>query len=113
MPALEPGQWQALSPYLDEALELSPERLPAWLESIRDQNPSLATDLHTLLKEHEALGNEGFLQAGAAISCPAPLTGQRVGAYALESVIAKEEWGQFGLRGEATADSRDERRLSS
>jgi hypothetical protein len=72
MPALEPGQWQALSPYLDEALELSPERLPAWLESIRDQNPSLATDLHTLLKEHEALGNEGFLQAGAAISCPAP-----------------------------------------
>src|SRR6266852_3502328 len=76
MPALEPGQWQALSPYLDEALELSPERLAAWLESIRGQNPSLASDLHTLLKEHEALGNEGFLHASAAVSCGAPVSGQ-------------------------------------
>src|SRR5260370_42411258 len=97
MPALEPGQWQALSPYLDEALELSPERLAAWLESIREQNPSLASDLHTLLKEHEALGNEGFLQASAAVSCGAPVSGQSVGAYALESVIGQGGMGTVWL----------------
>src|SRR6266849_6752690 len=97
MPALEPGQWQALSPYLDEALELAPERLAAWLESIREQNPSLASDLHTLLKEHEALGNEGFLQASAAVSCGAPVSGQSVGAYALESVIGQGGMGTVWL----------------
>src|SRR6266849_2189763 len=97
MPALEPGQWQALSPYLDEALELSPERLAAWLESIREQNPSLASDLHTLLKEHEALGNEAFLQASAAVSCGAPVSGQSVGAYALESVIGQGGMGTVWL----------------
>src|SRR6266851_2702234 len=97
MPALEPGQWQALSPYLDEALELSHERLAAWLESIREQNPSLASDLHTLLKEHEALGNEGFLQASAAVSCGAPVSGQSVGAYALESVIGQGGMGTVWL----------------
>jgi serine/threonine-protein kinase len=49
--------------------------------------------LQTLLKEHDALGGEGFLEAGAAmLASPAPLTGQTVGAYTLESPI-----GQGGM----------------
>src|SRR5712692_5288230 len=92
MPAFGPDHWRALSPYLDEALDIPPEARAAWLESIREQNPALATDLQTLLKEHHALGDEGFLQGEAALPSPAPLTGQTLGAYTLESPI-----GQGGM----------------
>src|SRR5215831_354941 len=86
MPGFAPEQWRALSAYLDKALELSPEDRAAWLEQLREENPALATDLQTLLREHDALGAEGFLKMAAAIRpTPAPLIGQTVGAYTLES----------------------------
>src|ERR1700687_2551754 len=93
MPALSADQWRALSPYLDQALDLPPEKRAAWLESLRTQNPALAADLQTLLKEHLALGGEGFLQSGAPMfPSPLPAAEQAVGAYTLESPI-----GQGGM----------------
>jgi serine/threonine-protein kinase len=92
MPAFGPDHWRTLSPYLEQALDISPEKRAAWLESIREQNPALATDLETLLREHYALGEEGFLQAGVSFPSPAPLTGHTLGAYTLESPI-----GQGGM----------------
>src|SRR5712692_1437431 len=98
MPALSREQWRALSPYLDKALEISPEERADWLELLREENPSLATDLQTLLKEHDALAGEGFLKTGAATQLgPAPLIGQRVGAYALESPIGQGGMGTVWL----------------
>src|SRR5215831_17511242 len=98
MPALGPDRWRALSPYLDHALEISPEERAAWLELLREENPSLATDLQTLLKEHDALGGEGFLKTGAvARPSPAPLTGQTVGAYTLEAPIGEGGMGTVWL----------------
>lgn len=83
MSAFAPDRWRVLSPYLDKALEIPPEERPAWLEALRKVNPSLATDLQTLLKEQEALGKEEFLRTGAAARpAPAPLTGQTVGLHA-------------------------------
>jgi len=92
MAAIGPDHWRVLSPYLDQALNISPGERTAWLESIREQNPALAMDLQTLLKEHHELGLEGFLQGEAALPSPAPLVGQRLGAYTLESPI-----GQGGM----------------
>jgi len=98
MSQFAPEQWQVLSPYLDEALEISPEDRPAWLQSIREQNPSLAKDLQTLLKEHQALDDEGFLQADAGVLPGAsPMAGQAVGAYTLESPIGQGGMGTVWL----------------
>lgn len=97
MPALSPNQWRALSPYLDHALEILPEERAAWLDSIREENPALATDLQALLWEHDALGDEGFLLSNAQLSSPAPMTGQMVGAYALESCIGQGGMGTVWL----------------
>src|SRR5215831_7717121 len=98
MPGFAPEQWRALSAYLDKALELSPEDRAAWLEQLREENPALATDLQTLLREHDALGAEGFLKMGAAIRpTPAPLIGQTVGAYTLESPIGQGGMGTVWL----------------
>ncbi len=98
MPAFAPEQWRALSPYLDQALEISPEKRAAWLETLREQNPLLATDLQAVLKEYHALSDEGFLETGAAVRPgPAALIGQTVGAYTLESPIGQGGMGTVWL----------------
>src|SRR6516164_2768809 len=98
MPAFAPEQWRALSPYLDEALEIAPEKRAAWLETLREENPSLATDLQALLTEHDALGEDEFLKTGAAAQpSPAALIGHTVGAYTLESPIGRGGMGTVWL----------------
>src|SRR5262249_32325891 len=89
---LDPDRWRALSPYLDQALEMSPQERAAWLESIRKDKPALATDLQILLREHQALSDEKFLEDDAA-TLSSPLSGQTVGAYTLESPIGEGGMG--------------------
>ena len=90
--------WRALSPYLDRALEIAPEDRAAWLESIREQNPSLATELQSLLKEHHALDDAGFLQtAPGTPPAGSLLVGQTVGAYTLESLLGRGGMGTVWL----------------
>ena len=87
-----------LSPYLDRALEISPQERGAWLETLRSQDPSLANDLQALLQEHEALGDEEFLKTGAAERPrPAPLAGTTVGAYTLAAPIGQGGMGTVWL----------------
>lgn len=62
MPILNPEQWRMLSPYLDEALEMTDTERAAWLDSLRVENPVLAHELETILDEHRALSAEGFLE---------------------------------------------------
>jgi tetratricopeptide (TPR) repeat protein/tRNA A-37 threonylcarbamoyl transferase component Bud32 len=98
MSAFGPEQWRSLSPYLDKVLEISPNDRATWLEMLRQQNPTVATDLQTLLKEYQALVDEGFLQTDAAarpISVAAPE--QTVGAYRLESRIGQGGMGTVWL----------------
>src|SRR5713101_2515546 len=98
MPAIGPEKWQALSPYLDQALEIAPAEREVWLATLRKQNPTLAADLRTLLKEHHALDEERFLQLDAATPLgPPSLAGQTVGAYTLESPIGQGGMGTVWL----------------
>jgi len=61
-------RWRALSPYLDEALELATSERAAWLASIGERDAGLAVDLQRLLAEHDRLHDSGFLEQ------PLPLT---------------------------------------
>src|SRR5713101_7034676 len=98
MPAIGPDQWKALGPYLDQALEIAPAEREAWLATLQKQNPALAADLQTLLKEHHALDEERFLQLDAATPLgPPSLAGQTVGAYTLESPIGQGGMGTVWL----------------
>ena len=62
MPALSPDRWRAVSPYLDEALEMAAEERAAWLASIRARDAALGADLSALLAEHEAVHESHFLE---------------------------------------------------
>jgi serine/threonine protein kinase/Tol biopolymer transport system component len=104
-------QWQALSPHLDEALEMTGVERETWLSSLRGENPSLAYQLEILLREHRALSAEGFLQASALELRDGPgLAGQVLGVYTLVSQIGHGGMGTVWLA--ERNDGRFERRVA-
>jgi eukaryotic-like serine/threonine-protein kinase len=98
MSTLSPDQWQALSPYLDEALAMTDEERSVWLSSLRAKNPGLAEQLELLLREHRSLSDEGFLEEGS-VGLPKVqgLAGQTLGVYTLVSQIGQGGMGTVWL----------------
>jgi serine/threonine protein kinase/Tol biopolymer transport system component len=111
MSKLSPDQWQALSPHLDQALEMTGEERSTWLSSLQSDNPTLAYQLEILLREHRVLSEEGFLEASALELPEGPgLAGQTLGVYTLVSQIGHGGMGTVWLA--ARTDGRFERRVA-
>jgi len=110
MSTLSPDQWQALSPYLDEALAMSDDARAAWLSSLHERDPAMAAQLGEFLDEHRLLVQEGFLEKGSP-ALPGPgLAGQTVGPYTLISQIGQGGMGSVWLA--QRSDGRFERRVA-
>jgi eukaryotic-like serine/threonine-protein kinase len=111
MSQLTPDQWRALSPFLDEALTLSGEARVAWMEALRARDSEIASQLETLLQEHRAARQEGFLQKGPALSSEnLHIAGQALGVYKLVSPIGQGGMGIVWLA--ERSDGRFERRVA-
>jgi serine/threonine-protein kinase len=102
-------QWIALSPLLDQALELEGEERSAWMKTL---DPELAVQLEALLREHEALAEQGFLdkEVSEFVSEPSSLGGQTLGGYTLLSQIGQGGMGSVWLA--ERSDGRFERRAA-
>ncbi|HEY7098056.1 MAG TPA: serine/threonine-protein kinase [Terriglobales bacterium] len=95
---LSPEEWKIISPHLDAALEMTDEACSAWLESVREENPVLAEQLHGLLYERRVLAQKGFLETSTiALPDPRGLAGQTFGAYTLVSQIGQGGMGSVWL----------------
>jgi serine/threonine protein kinase len=111
MSKLSPDQWQALSPRLDEALELTDDERSSWFSSLRAENPTLARQLEILLEEYRELSAEGFLDDRPIDPPRAPsLAGQTFGVYTLISQIGHGGMGTVWLA--ERNDGRFERRVA-
>jgi serine/threonine protein kinase/Tfp pilus assembly protein PilF len=98
MSMLSADRWRALSPYLDQALDLTAEEREPWLDRLRRDDPALADDLGSLLTERDALHDSGFLEGPPVVLDPAAsLAGLRVGAYTLVSPIGRGGMGTVWL----------------
>jgi hypothetical protein len=101
MAPLSGDRWRALSPYLDEALELPTADRAAWLASIFARDTGLAVDLQALLAEHDRVHASRFLEQAVPRTSRAALTqsltGQAVGAYRLTSLIGQGGMGRVWL----------------
>jgi serine/threonine-protein kinase len=82
MSSMPPNLVALLRPLLDEALDLPPAELEAWLVRIRADMPALAPGLEALLAEEAALDDRGFLADGV--------------------------WREAGMRGEAESVDRSD-----
>jgi serine/threonine protein kinase/Tfp pilus assembly protein PilF len=111
MAKLSPDQWQALSPYLDEALAMTEKERSPWLSSLRSQNQDMAEQLEMLFREHRALSEEGFL-GNSSVGLPRSpgLEGQTLGAYTLVSQIGHGGMGSVWLA--QRSDGRFERQVA-
>ncbi len=101
---LEPERWRALSARLDEALELNGEARAAWLASLGAEDPQLADDVKSALREHESLARERFLEDRSLLGSVEPgreptrsLAGLSLGAYTLRSPIGEGGMGSVWL----------------
>jgi len=111
MSTLSPDQWQALSPYLDQALAMTDDARAAWLSSLGEQDPALAAQLGALLDEHRVLAQEGFLENGRfALPNSTGLAGQTLGPYTLISQIGQGGMGSVWLA--RRSDGRFERQAA-
>lgn len=111
MSKLGPDQWQALSPHLDQALDMTDEERSIWLSSLHTADPSLASQLEALLHVHRTLCAEGFLEAsGLELPRGSGLAGQTFGAYTLVSQIGQGGMGTVWLA--ERSDGRFERRVA-
>ncbi len=110
MSTLTPDEWQEVSPYLDEVLEIVPERRAAWLLSLSEKNARLASLVRSLLDEERQLKQEGFLERSPLPAGGARLVGQKVGAYTLISQIGQGGMGSVWLA--QRSDGRFERQAA-
>lgn len=98
---LSADRWRAVSPYLDQALELPTADRPAWLASIGARDAGLAVDLRTLLAEHDRVHESRFLEETVPLAPPSALTqslaGQTIGAYRLAALIGQGGMGSVWL----------------
>ncbi len=111
MSTLTPDQWRDLTPHLNQALDMGVEERAAWLTSLRGQNPSLASQLESLLAEYSDLARQGFLEKGpTALDDDPGLAGQVIGPYTLLSSIGHGGMGTVWLA--ERTDGRFERRVA-
>src|SRR5690606_41864274 len=92
---LPPERWRVLSPYLDQALELTTGELDSWLERMRQHDAGIARDIETLLGERDALRSATVLERGRGPAPPAVHAGTRGGAIPLVSPLGR---GGLGAR---------------
>src|SRR5262245_8635100 len=96
MRRIDADNWAAISPYLDQALDLSEDELARWLVAVEKENPALARDLQSLIDDHRAADRSKFLE-GTAPPHPLPAAGTKVGAYTLVAPIGHGGMGTVWL----------------
>jgi len=107
MASLSPEAWRSISPYLDQALTLSPQQRAAWLASLRESSPELAAEVQALLDEFHQVEGEQFLEQSLR---PLPaIAGQTIGAYTL--IAPAGEGGMSTVWVAERSDGRFERRV--
>ncbi len=101
MPSMDRQRWQALSPLLDEALDLPTGARPEWLATVAARDAGLAADLRALLDEQARVDASGYLEGQMphrlGEDSRASLAGQVVGAYRLVSALGHGGMGSVWL----------------
>jgi serine/threonine protein kinase/Tfp pilus assembly protein PilF len=97
MPVMTRHRWQALSPYLDQALDLSPAERDSWVASLSLVDPALADELRIFVDDQAALSHDGFLSGRVAAQPTVSMAGHRIGAYTLVSPLGRGGMGTVWL----------------
>jgi eukaryotic-like serine/threonine-protein kinase len=78
---------------LDEALDLEPAQLGAWMNRLREAEPENAAELERLLAAEPALDAQRFLADGPVAGPLPTLEGRRVGAWTIDRQLGRGGMG--------------------
>jgi len=95
---LNKDAWAKISPFLDQALDVSPLERTAWLAQLAGSEPDIAIAIRALLAGRDELEAQGFLEGSIVVAPPAPsLAGKRVGSYTIDSLVGRGGMGEVWL----------------
>ncbi len=92
------ASWAVISPYLDQALELSDDERPRWLTTLRADNPDIAARVESWLAQFQQVSKDAFLEDPSNVApARAALAGMQLGAYRLLTPIGEGGMGTVWL----------------
>ncbi|MEW5743586.1 MAG: serine/threonine-protein kinase [Myxococcota bacterium] len=104
---METSRWRRVSDVLDQALELEPAQVPAFLAAACAGDPTLKSEVEALLRADA--------EAGGFLATPAPLAaggvvgqareGDRLGAWTLERLLGEGGMGRVFLATRSVGDA--------
>jgi serine/threonine protein kinase len=95
--AADDSGWKAISPYLDQALEMAAEDRRVWLRNLREHDPAAASQVEVALGQHERLARERFLEHSPAVVFTNITAGASIGVYTLVRPIGEGGMGTVWL----------------
>jgi eukaryotic-like serine/threonine-protein kinase len=90
-------RWGAISPHLDQLLDLEPAERDRRLAELAAGDPDMGRDLDELLRAQQAIQATGFLERSPLARDSEPQPGQQVGSYTLDSRLGKGGTGSVWL----------------
>jgi eukaryotic-like serine/threonine-protein kinase len=97
MKRITPEQWQSISAYLDQALELKEAERAQWLAALAQNDPATAELLSSVLADREQEGFSQFLAGPPPFPLDdiqnATLIGRQVGPYVIEAEVGRGGMG--------------------
>jgi serine/threonine-protein kinase len=97
MKSVTPEQWQSISAYLDQALELGEPERTQWLAALAQSEPAIVELLSRVLADREQEGFSQFLASPISIPLDdiqhATLIGRQVGPYVIEAEVGRGGMG--------------------
>ena len=85
------AQWRRLSPLLDEFPDLAPNERERRLAVLRERDPTLASELASMLASSQHAAEALFMGGSARHEAPVPpaLIGRRIGDYVIEASVGE------------------------
>lgn len=94
---MTPEQWQSMSAYLDQALELEEPERAEWFATLAENDPTMAALLASVLADRELEGFSQFLAGSTPVPLDeiqhATLIDRHVGPYVIEAEIGRGGMG--------------------
>jgi serine/threonine-protein kinase len=91
------SRWEALSPLLDELLELDAPARAARVAQLRRNDSGIADELVDLMAQYTAIERDGFLEVPLPRPASTTLEGQAVGNYTLDRLLGEGGMGTVWL----------------
>jgi tetratricopeptide (TPR) repeat protein len=92
------NSWTEIEPYLDELLDLDPDRRETWFANLQARAPHLAASLRAHMAALEELKAQNYLDVAIPARIPrTSLAGKQFGAYTLERAIGHGGMGTVWL----------------